>query len=112
MKKIINKRHIPYNIKRKHIYEGAIVPIYENSLERKNYIGDAELIKCIQKATEQTQYILSEKKIITRSGKEVYKTLYYNYDIWTIKFVSGNNIGFITNKKISYLQYTKFEDEQ
>lgn len=100
-----------HKVLEKDLKEGNIVPIYLHWKTQEKYRGDAILIKR-EKEKEEEESIKEYEFTQVGSNHIIRKkekiSIIYSYQIWIIKFVNGNDIGFQTRVRIAHYQRTLF----
>ena len=77
---------------------GAVVDIYVDYKERKNFEGFAELIEKVDCRVPEAQRVYVRIEIGTNK-KQAPHTVIWSYERWKVKFINSN---FITVRNIAY----------
>ena len=96
---------------KKDLFEGAILKIYLNWSEQKNFRGNAVLLKrekSKEPPVKQRVYLFKEYL----SRKTVIKEYYCAYQLWVIRFLDNKDKGFKTMVKIPYKYKIVDKDEE
>jgi len=103
-----------HKILKKHLKEGATLPIYLNFREQKKLRGNALLIKRLidrEPSETEKEYEFCEIGGINTERQQDKVQVLYNWQWWRIMFIDGPEVGFETAVKIAYYQSTFWQKE-